>query len=185
MAEREPIRYCSNCGALVEQREAYGRVRPVCPACGRIHFLDPKVAAAVLLEREGKILLVRRAVEPERGKWTLPAGFVEADEDPAEAARRECREETGLRVELLRLLDVIHGKEHSSGASIVIVYEAKIRGGEIQPSDDVDAVTFFELGALPTLAFEATRVAIERWSLRPAPGSDRPPTRPAMNPNAD
>ena len=157
----------------------------MCPACGRIHFLDPKVAAAVVLAQEGKILLVRRAVEPEQGKWTLPAGFVEADEDPAEAARRECREETGLQVELLGLLDVIHGKEHSSGASIVIVYEGKIRGGEIRPSDDVDAVTFFELGALPALAFEATRVAIARWTQRPAPGPSRTPTMQVMNPDAD
>ena len=157
----------------------------MCPACGWIHFLDPKVAAAVVLAREGKILLVRRAVEPEQGKWTLPAGFVEADEDPAEAARRECREETGLQVELLGLLDVIHGKEHSRGASIVIVYEGKILGGEIQPRDDVDAVTFFELGALPALAFEATRVAIESWSQRPAQGSIRTPTTQAMNLDAD
>ena len=63
-----------------------------------IHFFDPKVAAAVLVERDGHVLLVRRVGEPFRGLWTLPAGFINSGDDPAEAAARERLEETGLSV---------------------------------------------------------------------------------------
>ena len=66
---------------------------------------------AVLVEDDGQVLLVRRANEPQRGLWTLPAGFVDAGEDPVLAAERECLEETGLRVKITGLLDVIFGLE--------------------------------------------------------------------------
>jgi ADP-ribose pyrophosphatase YjhB (NUDIX family) len=129
-----------------------------------VHFLDPKVGAGVLIAKDGKILLVRRSVEPELGKWTLPAGFVEGDEDPRATASRECLEETGLVVRIGELLDVIHGREHSGGASIVIIYTGKVVGGELAPSDDADAAKYFAPSELPPLAFEATRRAIEEWT---------------------
>lgn len=166
MAERESIQYCSSCGSKVEERQAFGQLRPVCPSCGRVHFLDPKVAAGVLLSEDHKILLVRRSVEPEIGKWTLPAGFVEGDEDPRETAVRECLEETGLDIAIDELLDVIHGREHSSGASIVIIYTGKILGGQLEAQDDADAAMYFAATDLPPLAFNATRVAIEGWQRR-------------------
>src|SRR5690606_9292863 len=103
-------------------------------------FIDPKVAAAVLVEQDRRVLLVRRANEPFRGLWTLPAGFINGGEDPAEAASRECLEETGLRVQILRVLDIIAGKEHPRGADFIIVYQASVLGGELRPDDDVDAV---------------------------------------------
>ncbi len=131
--------------------------------CGRIHFVDPKVAAAVLVEHEGRILLCRRAVVPEQGLWTLPAGFVEADEDPRLAAERECLEETALKVRAGEVIDVIGGREHPRGASIVIVYRAELLGGELHAADDVDEARFFAPDVLPALAFSATRRAVSVW----------------------
>jgi ADP-ribose pyrophosphatase YjhB (NUDIX family) len=147
----------------VELREAFGRVRPVCPACGQVHFLDPKVAAGVVVEADGKVLLVRRSVDPQIGKWTIPGGFVEAEEDPAATAQRECLEETGLTVRIDRVLDVLHGQEHPSGASIVIVYRGLLEGGRLSAGDDADRAGFFGPDELPMLAFEATRQAMRRW----------------------
>ena len=167
MAQALELNYCPRCGHALQDREAFGRVRRFCPACERIIFRDHKIAAGVLVEREGKILLVRRRMRPRQGTWTFPAGFVEFDEDPADAAVRECREETGLEVEITGLLDVIAGREHKHGADIVIVYHARIVGGELRAADDVDRVAFFapdrDKDGLPPLAFRATRLALDKW----------------------
>jgi ADP-ribose pyrophosphatase YjhB (NUDIX family) len=151
------FKFCPRCGTPVIFQDKFGMVRPVCPQCGWIHFIDPKVAAAVLVERDGQVLLVRRVNEPFRGLWTLPAGFVNGGEDPAEAAERECLEETGLHVRVTRVFDIVAGKEHSRGADFVIVYHAEVIGGELNPADDADAVEWFPRNALPTLAFRATQ----------------------------
>ncbi len=157
MAQHGFVKYCPRCGAQVVYQEKYGKVRPVCPQCDWIHFQDPKVAAAVLIEEDGRVLLVRRANEPFRGLWTLPAGFINGGEDPAEAAERECLEETGLSVRVKRVLDVISGREHERGADFIIVYLAEVISGELVPADDADAAEWFARNALPPLAFKATQ----------------------------
>jgi len=161
MANTE-FNYCPRCGTPVIHKELYGRVRAVCPHCEWIHFVDPKVAAAVLIEQDGRVLLVRRAGEPFRGFWSLPAGFINGGEDPAEAAVRECLEETGLSVRVRRVLDIISGKEHPRGADFIIVYEAEVIDGELKADDDADAVEWFERENLPQLAFRATQVVLAR-----------------------
>jgi ADP-ribose pyrophosphatase YjhB (NUDIX family) len=167
MANTE-VNFCPRCGASVTQEERFGRLRPVCPQCGWIYFLDPKVAAAVLVEEESRVLLVRRANDPFRGLWTLPAGFINGGEDPAEAAARECLEETGLSVRVLRVLDIISGREHPRGADFIIIYQASVIAGELKADDDVDAVEWFERENLPALAFRATQVALSRDFNRPS-----------------
>ena len=164
MARESEIKYCPRCGAPVSLQERFGKAHAVCPQCEWIHFDDPKVAAAVLGEQDGRVLLVRRAGEPFRGLWTLPAGFVDAGEDPARAAERECLEETGLSVRVKRVLDVIAGREHERGADFVILYQAEVLGGTLSPNDDADAVEWFEPGDLPPLAFSATHKALNLYS---------------------
>jgi 8-oxo-dGTP diphosphatase len=154
---QDTINFCPRCGALVIQAERYGRVRPVCPACGWIYFADPKVAVAILVQKEGQVLLVRRANDPRRGLWTLPAGFVDAGEDPVQAAEREALEETGLQVQIGALLDVMYGQEHPHGAHIILFYRGEIIAGEMRAQDDVDRAAFFELDSLPPLAFSTTQ----------------------------
>ena len=153
----EEVNFCLRCGSRVTQAERFGRLRYVCPTCDWVYFADPKVAAAVLVEKGGGVLLVRRVNEPQRGLWSLPAGFIDAGEDPAAAAARECLEETGLQVQVEGLLDVIFGQEHPRGSHILIVYRASIIGGQLSPGDDVDGAAFFSRKALPPLAFQTTR----------------------------
>lgn len=155
------VNFCPRCGIPIHLETKFGKVRPVCPACGWIYFADPKVAAAVLVEQGGRVLLVRRVNEPFRGLWTLPAGFVDAQEDPARAAARECEEETGLTVRVTRVLDVIAGREHERGADFVIVYAAQVESGILTAGDDADDVQWFDLLRLPPLAFKATRMVLE------------------------
>ncbi len=161
MARDDIVKFCPRCGTKVERVESFGAVRPVCPQCRWIYFQDPKVAAAVLVEKDGRVLLVRRVNEPFRGMWTLPAGFVNGGEDPSEAAARECVEETGLSVHVTRVLGVISGREHERGADFVIVYHAEVLSGELLAADDADAVEWFARDALPPLAFRATKQVLE------------------------
>lgn len=168
MASPLELNYCPRCGHALEERKAFGRVRRFCPECDRVVFREHKVAAGVIVEQKGEVLLVRRRMTPRQGLWTFPGGFVDFDESPAEAAARECREETGLNVEISGLLDVIAGQEHESGADIVIVYLGRPAGGErvedhLHPADDVDRVAFFSPEEFPPLAFRATQEALDRW----------------------
>jgi 8-oxo-dGTP diphosphatase len=157
------VKYCSHCGHLLEVRPKLGALRPVCPACGHIHFFDPKVAAVALIEQDGKVLLVRRVMNPERGKWTIPGGFVDAGEDPRRAAVRECLEETNLQVEVTDLLDALFTSEHPRSASIILAFRARVVGGKLQAGDDADGIGFFGPSEMPELAFETTRAILERW----------------------
>jgi 8-oxo-dGTP diphosphatase len=152
----DDINYCPRCGTPVERALRFGRQRKTCPQCRWIFFADPKVAAAVLVQEDDKVLLVQRDNQPQRGKWTLPAGFVDAGEDPAAAAVRECLEETGLTVVLTSLLGILSGQEHSQGAHILIVYKAKRVSGELLPGDDALQADFFSPQHLPPLAFSTT-----------------------------
>ncbi len=152
----ESILFCPRCGTAVQVEFHYGQQRPVCPACAWMHFADPKVAAAVLVERNGRILLVQRANDPYKGLWTLPAGFVNAGEDPAAAAARECLEETGLTVYITGIIDIVAGREHSRGSDFVIFYRGNAAEGEAHAADDASDVGWFEPGNLPELAFKST-----------------------------
>ncbi|MGB9871037.1 MAG: NUDIX domain-containing protein [Anaerolineae bacterium] len=163
MAEYLELNFCPQCGGPLQDREAYGRVRRYCPACDRLIFRDPKVAAAVLVEKEGKVLLIRRAFGPFKGQWSLPAGFVEYDEEPATTAVRESQEETGLEIRLTGLLDVLPGEGLPGEASFTIVYRGEIVGGALRAGDDAGAVGFFSPDELPPLAFASTRRVLERW----------------------
>jgi len=158
----DEIHFCPRCGAPTTQAERFGALRPVCTRCDWVYFADPKVAAAAVVERDGQLLLVRRVNQPYRGAWSVPAGFVDAGEDPARAAERECLEESGLVVRVTGLLDVVAGREHPRGADFVVYYRAEIVSGELSPGDDADAAAFFPRDRLPPLAFQATRRFLEK-----------------------
>jgi len=158
----DDVKYCPRCGTRLMVAEHFGRRRPACPNCDWIFFADPKVAAAILLEENGRVLLVRRAGPPYRGSWSLPAGFVDAEEDPARAAERECLEETGLTVHATRVLDVIAGREHPRGADFVIVYGGEVNSGVLRAGDDADRAEWFDRAHLPPLAFRATEAVLRK-----------------------
>lgn len=163
MALSPSYKYCIECGRSLQTKVVEGQERPFCVSCDRIYFPDLKVAAAVLVEQSGKILLVKRGIDPHQGFWTLPAGFVDAGEDPRVAAERECLEETGLHVSVIDLLEIISGQEHLRGAHLVIVYRAEVERGELNAADDAAEAAFFNPDDLPPLAFKATKQAVDIW----------------------
>jgi 8-oxo-dGTP diphosphatase len=160
------MNYCPRCAHHLEDRYVFERTRRVCPSCDFIFWREHKVAAAAVVECDSKVLLVRRTMSPGRGRWTIPGGFVEFDEDPRDAVVREVLEESGYAVEIARLLDVIFGREHERGASLVIAYLACLLGNEPlreMDENEVDAVGFFAPDQLPPIAFKATQRAIALW----------------------
>jgi 8-oxo-dGTP diphosphatase len=104
-------------------------------------------------------------MRPEQGKWSIPAGFLDYGEDPMVTAEREVLEETNLRVEIQSLLNVYYNPNalQNGGASIFILYQARLIEGELQAGDDAAEVGFFGRDELPELAFESTIDAIRRW----------------------
>jgi ADP-ribose pyrophosphatase YjhB (NUDIX family) len=104
------MKFCSQCGSPVHQRIPAGDNLPryVCEACGAIHYQNPKLVVGCVPEHGERILLCRRAIEPRRGYWTVPAGFMENGETLQQAAAREAREEALAEVEVGSLLSVVH-----------------------------------------------------------------------------
>ena len=162
----ESIAYCPKCATPLDNRPVGEKIRRVCPACDYIHFTDPKVGVGVLvLNDEGKILLVKRAMTPEKGKWSIPAGFLDHGENPIATAEREVLEETNVQVAITDLVDVYHNAEalRQGGASLFILYRAQLVRGELEAGDDAEDARFFGAGELPELAFASTRDAVRRW----------------------
>lgn len=127
---------------------------------------DPKVGVGVVVRDEsGRLLLVQRSMEPGQGRWALPAGYVDAGEDPRAAAVREAREETGLVVRAGRVIDVYTGT--GGGASFFLSFEAELLGGELVAGDDAAAVGFFGPEELPPLVFDSTHAAAALLSTDP------------------
>jgi len=104
------MNFCPGCGARVTVRVPEGDHLPrqVCTGCGAIHYENPKLVAGCVAEHAGRILLCRRAIEPRRGYWTIPAGFMENDETLQQAAARECWEEALAQVEIGGLCAIVH-----------------------------------------------------------------------------
>jgi ADP-ribose pyrophosphatase YjhB (NUDIX family) len=104
------MKFCSQCGSHVDLRVPPGDHLPryMCDACGAIHYVNPKLVVGCVPEHEGQILICRRAIEPRRGFWTVPAGFMENGETLQQAAARECHEEALAQVQIGTLLSIVH-----------------------------------------------------------------------------
>ena len=164
--------YCLACGTPLVKQVVDHLPRRVCPACGRIHWRNAKPCAGALVVRNGKVLLVRRAVEPFLGYWDIPGGFCEADEHPAETAIREVREETGLEIELTGLLGLwldeyaaVGPTEGEGDATLTIYYLARPLSRSLRAGDDADGLAWFAPRALPRrIAFVNGRQALTAWA---------------------
>ena len=152
------------------EHEIERRVRPICPSCGLVIYHNPKVAAGVIPVRDGQVVLVRRAMNPSRGAWVFPGGYVDRGECIEDAARRETWEETGLRVRLERLLGVY---SRTGDDVVMVVYVGQVEGGELVISDEEVEAAWFSPENLPDaerLGFWSTVQALDDWkgSLREA-----------------
>ena len=166
----EPV-FCSQCGGRLEERRVGpppGKAVPACPACGAVHWLDPKVAAGCLVKRDGKVLLVRRGIEPGYGRWVFPGGHVDRGETLEEAALRETREECGAVAAIDGLIGVY---SYPGRPVIVAVYRASLLPESPEPyaGDETLEVGWFspeEIDRLD-LAFRSSADALSALLGRP------------------
>jgi 8-oxo-dGTP diphosphatase len=158
-------RFCPRCGGALETRvvRAGDVPRLVCTACDFVFYLDPKLAVGTIIRDEaGRILLIRRAIEPGYGRWVFPGGFVERGEQVEDAARREAREESGFDVRLGRLVGVY---SYTGRVPVVLVYAATPTGGVLDWRDEGLEARFFPVADLPwdALAFRSTAEALRDY----------------------
>ncbi len=161
--------FCPVCGAGLEPRllKTGEPERLVCITCAFVFYLDPKVAVGTIIsDEEGRILLVRRAIEPGYGQWVFPGGYVDRGEEVKAAAIREALEECGLEVRLDRLVNVY---SYSGRAPVIIVYAATMITGTVACDDEGLEARFFEPDDIPwdELAFRSTGEALREFLMRP------------------
>ena len=159
------VRFCALCGGGMHLRLVRSDMRryKVCERCGFVDFPGPKLAAGCLIAGDGKLLLLRRAVGPQIGKWTFPGGFVDLGETPEMAAIRETKEEVGMSVRVERLLGLYCDPEHPNAA--VAVYIATAGAEQPRTSDEASEVRYFGRGEIPwnEIAFRTTADALRDW----------------------
>ena len=149
-----------------------------CPRCDFVLWRDPKVATAVIVESGEGIVLGRRAIEPGRGLWCFPGGFVNDDEHPEAAALRECIEEIGVAVDEMSLLGVFHIGKQGAPSMIGIAYRGRLAEGVLPAAGpEMLEVGVFDTGSLPPLAFPSHREILARYLTSRATPVASPPRR--------
>lgn len=139
------------------------RDREVCAACGFVNYVNPKiVAGSVVTAADGRILMCRRAIEPRRGFWTLPAGFMEERETTREAAMREAWEEARARIAIDALLAVYDIPRISQ---VQMMFRASLTEPDVAPGPESLEVALFGWDDLPwkDLAFPSVVWALRHW----------------------
>jgi ADP-ribose pyrophosphatase YjhB (NUDIX family) len=165
MHHHEPdFRHCPVCGerlatSIIKEEEP---ARLVCPACEFVFYLDPKVVACSILEVDRRIVLLKRDIEPRKGKWVIPGGYVDRGETVEAAAIRETLEECGIRVRIKGVLGVY---SYPGKTQVVIVYLAERLSGDLFAGDETVEAGWFSQEEIPwdDLAFRSTRDALKDY----------------------
>ena len=160
-----PINHCRQCGSAVENRipdDGDTKPRAVCPACHTIHYVNPLNVVGTIPVWEDKVLLCKRNIEPRKGKWTLPAGFMELGETTAEGAARETVEEAGAQFEMQALFSLINvarvGQVH-------LFYRATLLSPEFDPGTETQEAILFDEADIPwdEIAFRTVKETLEHF----------------------
>ena len=163
MLQRNPIKFCKECGQAVRYRipdDGDNKPRAICTACHTVHYENPLMVVGTLPVWQGRGLLCKRNNEPRLGKWTLPAGFMELNETAAEGAARETTEEAGAQFELQDLLSVI---SVSRVGQVHLFYRAQLTSDQFNPGIETQVAQLFDEKDIPwdELAFRTVKLTLE------------------------
>ena len=155
------IKYCPQCKYPLRRIKINKRRRLVCQNCGWINYENPLPAVVAVVRNNKKILLVKRGIEPHKGRWTLPSGFIEIEETPQIACLRELKEETNLEGKILRLIGVYSQRTKMYNNILVVAYEVKVKKKKPLAGDDAQEARFVLVERLPSIPFSSHRQIIE------------------------
>lgn len=172
------VRFCSRCGTRLGFGPVAGedRDRLTCPDCGMVFYVNPRLVVTTLpITPAGKVMLIKRGIEPGLGLWAQPGGFLEIDETVQQAAVRETLEETGLQIEPLGLIGLY---SRVQAAVVVVAYEARIVGGSTVVTREALETRPFAPDDIPwpEIAFETSVRALRDWVSRVRPELTLPDT---------
>jgi ADP-ribose pyrophosphatase YjhB (NUDIX family) len=172
----DSLNFCSNCGSSLRLGPIDGedRDRLSCAECGHIAYVNPRLVVTTLpITDDGRIVLLRRGIEPGRGAWAQPGGFLEVDETVHQAAIRETLEETGLLIEPGEIIGLYTRLE---AAVVTIAFESRVVGGTATPTREALEVATFDPAAIPwpSLAFRTTMWMLRDWIDRRRPDLSYP-----------
>lgn len=164
---RDTLKYCSLCRTKLTTAVLDGRRRKVCAGCGFIYYRNPvPVAGCLVIDAKDRILLVKRGVEPAKGAWSLPCGFIELGETAPAAARRELYEETGVRGKIVGLHGIYYEPSHRYTSLLVSIYQFRPTTHKPRAGDDAEAVGFFPLSRMPRLGLATHRRILRDYRRR-------------------
>lgn len=163
--ERYQFRYCPRCATPLIRVTLFEMERQRCPACGWVHYPLPNLAATVLIEYQGGIVLVQRDIEPDRGIWHLPIGHIEFGEDPADAALREGHEETGLELANAQFVGYTHGPSYADPRMpyLVFGFVAQAVGGRLTGSEEGRNTWVVPLNEMPPLKWTSQQATLAAY----------------------
>ncbi len=158
-----PVQFCPLCAAKLKKSVIQDRYRLKCPSCNWIHYRNPVPAAACLvLNSKKEVLMVKRGVQPQKGKWSLPAGFIEIDESPEQAALRELEEESGIKGEVIRLIGAYLQPSSNYGAVLTVGFFIKKMGGRLKAGDDALEAKFRKIEDISKIPFVSHRKMLKK-----------------------
>ena len=157
------MKYCSSCGKHVSRRvpDNDNQERWVCDSCGIVHYQNPKLVVGCIPEKDGKILLCKRAIQPRYGYWTVPAGFMELGESLAQGAARETLEEACAEVQIGHMFAAV---DVVDAGQVHIFFTAKLLG-DFRVGEESLEVAMFSADEIPwdDIAFRSGRYALEKY----------------------
>ena len=164
LVKAREYKFCPWCGKTLITSQTDGRQRLRCPNCDFIWYHNPIPAAGAIIEKDGKILLVKRKFPPRVGDWCFPAGFMEYEESPVECCIREIKEETGLDINISRMFWNYAGHDDPRSHAMLALYLAEVTGGNLVAGDDAIEVEYFDIFHTPeNIAFQAHKEAIDDY----------------------
>jgi ADP-ribose pyrophosphatase YjhB (NUDIX family) len=156
------FKHCPHCGTHLSLAESGHKQRPTCPECGFVQYHNPAPAVSMLILDQDRVLLGKRRGHPGKGTWALPSGYIEYEDDFLSAAIREAKEETGLDVEILSILNVVSSFVSPQFHFLGIYLVARLLGGHLAARDDLEDVDWFPIaGPLPEMGFQEDVTMIE------------------------